>query len=737
MNRNVGKGICLFLVVLLAVGLGLVAGPAPIAQAAPAYPNCTVGSGADFATISAALADTGCTTINVAAGSYPETVTVSRLVTINGAGSGAGGTVISATGGTGGVVQLAASGLSASQPILLENLRIQPTGRAGISVGQFPNGTTGTNVSYIELNNVKVVGTNTSPCTEQERGLFVDLTSSLTHLKIANSAFDNLHYGWYFQKQVSADTSTVQYVDVQNTTFNHNNLKGLYAEKLEDATFTNVVVSQNGYDASLLAACSYFAPWMSGFDINLKAGTYQNLSFVSSVFANNALGGAKEGVGLAVKERGSGNDPSYGAFPATLSVVTVSGSLVSGNERGIRFGEPGKNNTGPTNVAVHNTCISGNVQTYSGTDGSAYGGLVNMSQATTDATNNWWGDASGPTNVGNPTGTGDAAVGLVTFSPWNTIGCPNTKLSTATDDALFCVGEQTSVTIDLAQIANLYGYQFQVSYDQAKASATGAFVNSFFDTTGQYKAWNADCITTPGTCKFAVTKTGSAAPVTGTGTLATITLTGVAPGTFNMAISDNVLSDIDGAALFHNLGTSLPMTVCGSTTVSGKVTLQGRFSGNVDAGTVTLTDLGGNFPQASGPFSATDGAFSLSVPVMPAGSNYQMDAAHGLYLTNRKTPVALTAGVPLANQTTRLWGGDATNDGEVRIADLSCIGGAFGQSPVTTVCGGPPPLSTGSPDINADTKVNIQDLSIAGGNFDKCGWQPWNWAVDPSNVCSP
>lgn len=311
------------------------------------------------------------------------------------------------------------------------------------------------------------------------------------------------------------------------------------------------------------------------------------------------------------------------------------------------------------------------------------------------------------------------------------------NLAPVTTDPLFCVGESTTVNIDLGGVTNLYGYQFTVSYtNPTLVTAAGAFVNSFFDTADPaFRAWDADC-STAGVCKFSVTRTNPQVAISGSGTLARITFTGVAPGTSSITIGDNVLSDRDGAPLSHTLGAPLPITVCGSATVSGKVTMQGRFSGNVDAGTVTLTDLGGNFPPTSGPFSATDGAFSLSVPVMPAGSNYQMDAAHGLYLTNRKTSVALTAGMPLANQNTRLWGGDATNDGNVKIADLSCIGGAFGQSPVTTVCGGPP-TPTGSPDINADGKVNIQDLSIAGGNLDKCGAQPWDWVGGTPVICSP
>ncbi|MCB0202267.1 MAG: hypothetical protein KDI03_19535, partial [Anaerolineae bacterium] len=500
-------------------------------------------------------------TVNVAAGTFNESIDVNKHVSLIGAGSGPADTVVTATGGSNGVIQLSASGLSSSQPVLIKDLRVEPVGKAGISVGLFTLAT-GVNVSFVELDNVSVIGTNTNPCTEQERGLYVDLTSSLTNLKVSNSAFDNLHYGWYIQKQVSADTSTVQDVEVDNTTFNHNNLKGIYTEKLEDATFTTITVDQNGYDGSLLGACSYFNPWLSGVDVNLKAGTYQNLTFEDATVTNNGLGNAKEGVGMMIKARDDAS--SYNTYPATLDNVFISGGLFAGNERGIRFGEPGKNNAGPTNVVVQDACISGNVQTYSGVDGSAYGGLINVSQATDVATPNWWGDASGPYNAAtNPGGTGDAVVGDVIFNPWAVDGCSQTELSATTADPLFCTGESTTVTIDLAYAVDLYGYEFQISYNDSMASAVGAFVNTFFDTTPPVSippAWNAVC--SAGICRFAVShiSTSSQQSVTGSGQLAEVTLTGVAPGTFNMVISGDTLSDIDGNALSHAVAGPLPIT---------------------------------------------------------------------------------------------------------------------------------------------------------------------------------
>ncbi len=348
-------------------------------------PGCTIQTAID-ATVAG-------DTIYISPGVYTENITIDKQINLIGAGSESTDTVITQdTAGAGdtkiGVIQLTGSGASAAQPLLLQDLRIEPVGMAGISVGRFTEGT-GTDVAFVEMNNIKVIGTNTNPSTEQERGLYVDLTSSLTNLSISDCAFDNLTYGWYFQKEVSADTSTVQYVTVDNTTFNANNHKGIYAEKLSDATFTGCTADSNGNDSAALP--SYFAPWSCGIDVNLKAGTYANIAFSECVVTNNAIDESKEGVGLTAKARDDGG--TYGAFPATVDNVDVIGCTITGNERGLRFGEPGKGNTTPTNVTVENCILMNNIQQYSGSDGSAYGDLINMTASTSiDASPNWWGD---------------------------------------------------------------------------------------------------------------------------------------------------------------------------------------------------------------------------------------------------------------------------------------------------------------------------------------------------------
>jgi hypothetical protein len=50
--------------------------------------------------------------------------------------------------------------------------------------------------------------------------------------------------------------------------------------------------------------------------------------------------------------------------------------------------------------------------------GNSEYGVNNTVVATVDATNNWWGDASGPTHASNPAGSGDVVSDKVDFNPW-------------------------------------------------------------------------------------------------------------------------------------------------------------------------------------------------------------------------------------------------------------------------------------------------------------------------------
>ncbi len=286
------------------------------------------------------------------------------------------------------------------------------------------------------------------------------------------------------------------------------------------------------------------------------------------------------------------------------------------------------------------------------------------------------------------------------------------SLETKTDKALFCTGEMSTVKIDLNNIASLYGYQFEVNYDQSLVSASGAFVNSFFDTTGGSIPWNAACAN--GKCQFSVSRLDPQAAVSGSGTVAEITFTGLHGGEFDVTVSNDILSDRDANVLGHTAAAPLHLMVCGFASASGVVSLQGRAT-PTNAGTITLTD--GIFGPYTTNFDPATGAWSISnIKVLPGGTSYKFDAAHGLYLGAQLTK-SLVPGDAYAAPAVKLKGGDADNSGKIDVTDLGCIGGAFGGP--AAACG------PGSTDINADSVTNILDLVLAGGNYSLVAPQPW------------
>ncbi len=431
----------------------------------------------------------------------------------------------------------------------------------------------------------------------------------------------------------------------------------------------------------------------------------------------SALGGGVSNTVRALAANGGGVLYAGGSF-ATASGVTVNrvakwnGSAWSALGSGM-------------NADIHALAMDNSGNLYAGGEFTTAGGASIIRIAKWDGAT-WSALGSGMNEIvralafengipyagGNFTSAGGASANRI--ARW---AAPLPGLSIGTSNSLFCTDENATITIGLADVVDLFGYQFIVHYNASRVSASAAFVNTFFDTTTDASipsGWNASC--SSGECKFAASKVDPGEPLTGSGTLAQITLTGASPGTFNITISDDILSDRDAQALDHTAG-SLSLTICGYATVSGTVSMQGRAA-PVNSGQVTLTDLGGIFGPYTTTFNPTTGAFTISnIKVMPTGSNYQFDAAHGLYLGNRTTHT-LNPADNYAASATRLLGGDANNDGVVDISDLTCIGGSFGSAPVT--CG-----TTGSSDINADGAVNILDLVLPGSNFGSSSPRTW------------
>ena len=329
--------------------------------------------------------------VRVAPGTYNEQVIINKQVSIVGAGKdGANPTIITSTANR--TVLLGASGTEAS-PILLKDLQIQ--GSSGIY-------TTFTPIDYVTLESVWL---NANPVKSGE-GFRLATGHQMTHLTITNSIIEGYIDGIIVEKTPGAgdEGTKLQYVTMTNTIIKNNYRKGMYVETLSDAIFTDVQLLNNGYVTPGSNLAEYHS---AGFDINLKDGNYSNLQFINMTAIGNGLT-SKEGAALMIKARDDG--ATYGAYPATLSNVHITGGTFTGNERGIRFGEPGTTNAGPTNVVITGAAIHSNFKTYGGDDGSAYGDVVNFSLAQVVASPNWWESVAGP--------AAGAIVGDVTYAPW-------------------------------------------------------------------------------------------------------------------------------------------------------------------------------------------------------------------------------------------------------------------------------------------------------------------------------
>ena len=86
---------------------------------------------------------------------------------------------------------------------------------------------------------------------------------------------------------------------------------------------------------------------------------------------------------------------------------TVTDNIINGFVSGILVH---RNNgiAGTVDITIKNNELSGNLDY----------GIRNVGAETVDATNNWWGDVSGPSHAGNPDGIGDAASDDVDYDPW-------------------------------------------------------------------------------------------------------------------------------------------------------------------------------------------------------------------------------------------------------------------------------------------------------------------------------
>lgn len=194
-----------------------------------------------------------------------------------------------------------------------------------------------------------------------------------------------------------------------------------------------------------------------------------------------------------------------------------------------------------------------------------------------------------------------------------------------------------------------------------------------------------------------------------------MTYQAISPGSSNVALTP-LFSDRDGFEIPGSASSCL-LTVLDFGEISSTVTYQGRLThADIDVvatGPVTNNDL-------------TDGNGDFDIGGLKAG-DYQVTADAPSYLPACTTPDVTVSHGQLTNlPATRLLGGDVNDDiytpatspnnhWLIDIGDFTRLTASFNE----------PASADVQADINADGTINIQDLSILGGNYGVSGCQNW------------
>jgi len=161
----------------------------------------------------------------------------------------------------------------------------------------------------------------------------------------------------------------------------------------------DIGIDINNYSSTLVNNITINNNQISGAlsGVTMEASSSNSTPNVQNVFiTNNILKDSQtEGQGVNVER-------------VTLTNLTITGNEITGNDHaGVRFSETSATIAG--DILLNNNYLSGN---------TSYG-IDNGTTYSINATNNWWGNASGPHNaISNPSGTGDEVNANVIFSPW-------------------------------------------------------------------------------------------------------------------------------------------------------------------------------------------------------------------------------------------------------------------------------------------------------------------------------
>ncbi len=351
-------------------------------------------------------------TVNVAAGTYPETASIIKPLTLNGAQMNVPGANASGTQRSGGESIVNAMDISASN--------VTVNGFSFVNDGTQMNIGSSTILSGVVVKDnifsgFKGVGVPTNHAGNLiiEGNLFKNADTSSEAIQIKSDSLAGGCNGTEVENNVLVNAGNNNGADINFSCTGSNS--------------SNVTVSGNT-DLGNTNGNSFTA--FSGVNdgINVTGNHATNINGSAIFFWGDVSGSANVtnnvitgGAGSAVSIHGNGaynvpDAPNSGAF-------TITNNDLSGNLRGIYLGDDGGAFTASSTIVASGNNFSG----------ESIAGVQNSSTVLTansvNATGNWWGASTGPADLvsgdgsipdTNASGTGAAAIGAVKYSGWCT-----------------------------------------------------------------------------------------------------------------------------------------------------------------------------------------------------------------------------------------------------------------------------------------------------------------------------
>lgn len=365
-------------------------------------------------------------TIAIGPGTYAGNLTISKRITLQGAGSTADDTVstivqptnanLTGNAVTGNVVvYITGTGGGATDRVVLRDLRV--TGATG-------SGNQGTGIlvwepftGYLTIDGVVSTGNggyglgfNTTTTTMQDVviadssfsgnvvGFKTGEAAKVDGLTITGSHFDGNSGQGIYWAQGNGTNGKMTNVAVSASTFSSNGDAGLYMNKVDHATFDGITVVGNT---------------ARGMDFAYRYLAYGTVAVTDSTFTGNG------GYGIQVRPRTSTG--------ASASAITISGNTVSGSPAGvILVGALDLATTEVSHNAISGTSYGLGIVGTDATEGAPTGaplveanallGTVAVGSSVAqalDVSANWWGQDTGPA-----AGQAVTSGGALTTSPW-------------------------------------------------------------------------------------------------------------------------------------------------------------------------------------------------------------------------------------------------------------------------------------------------------------------------------